>query len=69
MEPKVLEKEEPVVVAREVDEDWLKSCVVGIVKEQIEVDSIQQAMESDEVLSCHGDATSSCYCCTIPFTM
>ncbi|KAL6974020.1 hypothetical protein U1Q18_028202 [Sarracenia purpurea var. burkii] len=55
-----------VVEAREVNEAWLKSCVVGILNEAIKVESIQSAMESEVTKPvsagpCPG--FSSCCCC------
>ncbi|KAL6959544.1 hypothetical protein U1Q18_039697 [Sarracenia purpurea var. burkii] len=35
--------------AVEVDEGWLKNCAVGIIKEQTNIESIQEAMKSDGV--------------------
>ncbi|KAL6968168.1 hypothetical protein U1Q18_033970 [Sarracenia purpurea var. burkii] len=40
---------EIVVDEKDIDEDCLKSCAVGIVKDQINVETIQQAMVSDGV--------------------
>ncbi|KAL6981428.1 hypothetical protein U1Q18_023057 [Sarracenia purpurea var. burkii] len=37
--------EQTVIDAEDIDEDWLKLCVVGIVKEYTELCSIQTAMD------------------------
>ncbi|KAL7000555.1 hypothetical protein U1Q18_001706, partial [Sarracenia purpurea var. burkii] len=39
----------PTVEAKEINDVWLKSCVVGIVKEHIEVEVIQEAMATEGV--------------------
>ncbi|KAL6967934.1 hypothetical protein U1Q18_033737 [Sarracenia purpurea var. burkii] len=36
-----------VVVAEEVDDTWLKACAVGIIKDNIEVDDIQEALSAN----------------------
>ncbi|KAL6995798.1 hypothetical protein U1Q18_005934 [Sarracenia purpurea var. burkii] len=39
------------VVAKTIDEEWLKSCVVGIVKDHIVPETVQNDLISDGILS------------------
>ncbi|KAL6992436.1 hypothetical protein U1Q18_010545 [Sarracenia purpurea var. burkii] len=48
-EPRKPNHSELVVEANEVDEEWLKPCVVGIIKERTNVETVPAAMSLDGV--------------------
>ncbi|KAL6966294.1 hypothetical protein U1Q18_032075 [Sarracenia purpurea var. burkii] len=49
MEQRAINLELPVIEAKNIDEEWLKPCIVGIIKQHTKMRSIQVAMASDGV--------------------